>query len=122
MRVVILTAAGSSFCAGFDLKEFAQPELARTIRDSSRRYHLAVWQFPKPMIAAVNGAAFGGGFDLCLLCDVRIATPNAVFAHPEIKFGAPPPFTPLTTTARMRASTTSWPRRCVRHNRSTDRR
>lgn len=95
VRVVILTAAGSSFCAGFDLKEFARPELARTIRDSSRRYHLAVWQFPKPMIAAVNGAAFGGGFDLCLLCDIRIATPNAVFAHPEIKFGAPPLFTPL---------------------------
>jgi 3-hydroxypropionyl-coenzyme A dehydratase len=95
VRVVVLTAAGSTFCAGFDLKEFAKPELARTIRDSSRRYHLAVWQFPKPMIAAVDGPAFGGGFDLCLLCDMRIATPNAVFAHPEIKFGAPPLFTPL---------------------------
>jgi enoyl-CoA hydratase/carnithine racemase len=95
VRVVVLTAAGSTFCAGFDLKEFAKPELARTIRDSSRRYHLAVWQFPKPVIAAVDGPAFGGGFDLCLLCDMRIATPNAVFAHPEIKFGAPPLFTPL---------------------------
>ena len=95
VRVIVLTAAGSTFCAGFDLKEFAKPELAKTIRDSSHRYHLAVWQFPKPVIAAVNGAAFGGGFDLCLLCDMRIATPNAVFAHPEIKFGAPPLFTPL---------------------------
>jgi enoyl-CoA hydratase/carnithine racemase len=95
VRVVVLTAAGISFCAGFDLTEFAKPELAQTIRDSSRRYHLAVWQFPKPLIAAVNGAAFGGGFDLCLLCDMRIASPNAVFAHPEIKFGAPPLFTPL---------------------------
>jgi enoyl-CoA hydratase/carnithine racemase len=95
VRVVVLTAAGSSFCAGFDLKEFAKPELAQTIRDSSRRYHLAVWQFPKPVIAAVNGAALGGGFDLCLLCDMRIASPDAVFAHPEIKFGAPPLFTPL---------------------------
>ena len=95
VRVVILTAGGSTFCAGFDLKEFAKPELARTIRDSSRRYHLAVWQFPKPVIAAVNGAAFGGGFDLCLLCDMRLATPSAAFAHPEIKFGAPPLFTPL---------------------------
>ncbi len=95
VRVVVLTAAGSTFCAGFDLKEFAKPDLARTIRDSSHRYHVAVWQFPKPLIAAVNGAALGGGFDLCLLCDVRIATPNAVFGHPEIKFGAPPLFTPL---------------------------
>ena len=47
------------------------------------------------MIAAINGAAFGGGFDLALLCDIRIATPDAQFAHPEIKFGAPPLFTPL---------------------------
>ena len=95
VRVVVLAAAGSTFCAGFDLKEFAKPELAKTIRDSSHRYHLAVWQFPKPVIAAVNGPAFGGGFDLCLLCDIRIATPEAIFAHPEIKFGAPPLFTPL---------------------------
>ena len=42
VRVVVLTAAGSTFCAGFDLKEFAKPELAKTIRDSSHRYHLAV--------------------------------------------------------------------------------
>jgi enoyl-CoA hydratase/carnithine racemase len=95
VRVVVLTGAGSTFCAGFDLTEFAKPDLARTIRDSSRRYHLAVWGFAKPMIAAINGAALGGGFDLALLCDIRIATPDAVFAHPEIKFGAPPLFTPL---------------------------
>lgn len=95
VRVVILAASGPTFCAGFDLKEFAKPELARTIRDSSHRYHLAVWRFPKPVIAAIDGPAFGGGFDLALLCDMRIATPNAVFAHPEIKFGAPPLFTPL---------------------------
>jgi enoyl-CoA hydratase/carnithine racemase len=95
VRVVVLTGTGTAFCAGFDLKEFAQPDLARTIRDSSHRYHLAVWEFPKPMIAAVNGAAFGGGFDLALLCDIRFATSEAQFAHPEIKFGAPPLFTPL---------------------------
>ena len=95
MRVVVLTGTGTTFCAGFDLNEFAKPDLARTIRDSSRRYHLAVWRFAKPVIAAVNGAALGGGFDLSLLCDLRIATPDAEFAHPEIKFGAPPLFTPL---------------------------
>lgn len=95
VRIVVLTGTGTTFCAGFDLKEFAEPSLARTIRDSSRRYHLAVWGFAKPMIAAVNGAAFGGGFDLALLCDLRIAVPHAEFAHPEIKFGAPPLFTPL---------------------------
>lgn len=95
VRVVVLTGAGAAFCAGFDLNEFAQADLAREIRDSSHRYHLTVWEFPKPMIAAVNGPAMGGGFDLCLLCDIRLAAPSAVFGHPEIKFGAPPLFTPL---------------------------
>jgi enoyl-CoA hydratase/carnithine racemase len=95
VRVVVLTGSGSSFCAGFDLDEFADVRLAPRIRESSRRYHLAVWHFPKPLIAAVDGAALGGGFDLCLLCDLRLASSTAVFGHPEIKFGAPPLFTPL---------------------------
>jgi len=95
IRAVVLTGAGSTFCAGFDLDEFAQGDLARRIRDSSRRYHLAVWRFPKPLLAAVNGPALAGGMDLCVLCDFRIASVNAVFGHPEIKFGAPPLFTPL---------------------------
>ena len=95
IRAVVLTGAGSTFCAGFDLDEFAQGDLARRIRDSSRRYHLAVWRFPKPLLAAVNGPAVAGGMDLCVLCDFRIASANASFGHPEIKFGAPPLFTPL---------------------------
>ncbi len=95
IRAVVLTGAGSTFCAGFDLDEFAQADLAPTIKDSSHRYHLAVWHFPKPLIAAINGPAVAGGMDLSVLCDFRIASDNAIFGHPEIKFGAPPLFTPL---------------------------
>jgi enoyl-CoA hydratase/carnithine racemase len=95
VRAVVLTGAGSTFCAGFDLDEFAQADLAPSIKDSSHRYHLAVWRFPKPLLAAVNGAAVAGGMDLSVLCDFRIASANAIFGHPEIKFGAPPLFTPL---------------------------
>jgi enoyl-CoA hydratase len=95
VRVVVLTGAGPTFCAGFDLNEFGQPELARRIKDSSRRYHLAVWEFPKPFVAAVNGPAMGGGFDLSVLCDCRIASSASAFGHPEIKLGAAPLFTPL---------------------------
>jgi enoyl-CoA hydratase/carnithine racemase len=95
VRAVVLTGAGSTFCAGFDLDEFAQADLGSSIRDSSRRYHLAVWHFPKPLVAAINGPAVAGGMDLCVLCDFRIASADAVFGHPEIKFGAPPLFTPL---------------------------
>src|SRR6201987_6264036 len=95
VRAVVLTGAGSTFCAGFDLDEFAQADLARRIKDSSRRYHLAVWHFPKPLVAAVNGPAMGGGMDLSVLCDCRIASSAAAFGHPEIKVGAAPLFTPL---------------------------
>jgi enoyl-CoA hydratase/carnithine racemase len=95
VRAVVLTGAGSTFCAGFDLDEFAQADLAPSIKDSSHRYHLAVWQFPKPLVAAVNCAAVAGGLDLCVLCDFRISSATALFGHPEIKFGAPPLFTPL---------------------------
>ena len=68
VRVVVLTGAPPAFCAGFDLEEFGQPALARRIRYSSTRYHHAVWSFSKPLVAAVNGSAFGGGLarDLCL--------------------------------------------------------
>ena len=95
VRAVVLTGAGSTFCAGFDLDEFAQADLGPSIKDSSHRYHLAVWHFPKPLLAAVNGPAVAGGMDLCVLCDFRISSANAIFGHPEIKFDAPPLFTPL---------------------------
>jgi enoyl-CoA hydratase/carnithine racemase len=95
VRAVVLTGAGSTFCAGFDLDEFAQADLGPRIKDSSHRYHLAVWNFPKPLLAAINGPAVAGGMDLSVLCDFRIASANAIFGHPEIKFGAPPLFTPL---------------------------
>src|SRR5205807_1308730 len=95
VRVVVIVGAGPAFCAGFDLSEFADPSLSAQIAASSRRYHLAVWSFPKPTIAAVHGSTVAGGLDLATLCDLRIAADDAVFGHPEIKFGAPPLFTPM---------------------------
>jgi enoyl-CoA hydratase len=95
VSVAVINGRGPAFCAGFDLDEFANPDLARAIRSSSVAYHHAVWSFPKPLVAAINGPALGGGFDLAVLCDIRIAAAGAAFAHPEIKFGAPPLFTPL---------------------------
>ncbi len=91
----ILTGAGPVFSAGFDLSEFRQPERFDELLDSSSRYHRDVFRFPKPLIAAVNGPAMGGGFDLATLCDLRICAPTASFGHPEVKFGAPPLVTPL---------------------------
>lgn len=95
INVVIFTGADSSFSSGFDLKEFSNPDLFTELYDSSSRYHRDVWNFPKPTIAAVNGPAMGGGFDLATLCDIRLCSKSATFGHPEIKFGAPPMLTPL---------------------------
>jgi enoyl-CoA hydratase len=95
VRVVVITGAPPVFCAGFDLDEFSQADLAQRIKRSSSEYHRALWSFPKPTIAAVNGAAVAGGLDLTTLCDLRIASGDASFGHPEVKLGAPPLFTPL---------------------------
>jgi enoyl-CoA hydratase len=86
----VITGAGSAFCAGFDLGEFDRafedPAYSDELWASSDRYHQTVLRFPLPTIAAVNGAALGGGFDLAILCDIRVASTNARFAHPEYAF------------------------------------
>jgi len=92
---VILTGAGTAFTAGFDLGEFRKPELLFDLYQTSSQYHRALWRFPKPTIAAVNGQALAGGFDLAKLCDIRICSEEASFGHPEIKFGSPTLYTPL---------------------------
>jgi enoyl-CoA hydratase len=95
IRVAVLTGAGNTFTAGFDLSEFNKPALLHELYQTSSQYHRDVWYFPKPTIAAINGPALAGGFDLAKLCDIRIGTGGARFGHPEIKFGAPTLFTPL---------------------------
>jgi len=92
---VVFTGAGRAFSAGFDLDEFRREERFEELFESSARYHRDVWGFPKPTIAAVNGIAAGGGFDLATLCDLRICSGEARFVHPELKHGAPPLFSPL---------------------------
>lgn len=91
LKVVIITATGDIFSAGFDLGEFQQaaedPAIHARLWTSSDRYHHAVLFFSLPIVAAVNGPAIAGGFDLATLCDVRIASEDAYFSHPEIAFG-----------------------------------
>jgi len=91
MKCVVFTGAGAVFCSGFDLKEFTKAaedaDFGRELWLSSDRYHDTVLRFPLPTIAAVNGPALAGGFDLAILCDLRIASTAARFAHPERTFG-----------------------------------
>jgi enoyl-CoA hydratase/carnithine racemase len=87
VKTVVVTGAGDVFSSGFDLREFQQPELTDQLWASSDRFHAAVLQFPLPLVAAVNGPAIAGGFDLAVMCDLRVAADTARFAHPEIEFG-----------------------------------
>jgi enoyl-CoA hydratase/carnithine racemase len=97
VRVVVLTGAGRAFCAGADVdmvKEFGDPDLpSETFRAKVRRLQ-AVFDgreaLEKPVIAAINGACVGGGFDLALACDLRIATEEAYFLVPEVRLGLIP--------------------------------
>lgn len=95
VRALVITGAGHVFSGGFDLSEFSKTELREELMSTSSEYHRKLWNLPKPSIAAVNGPAPAGGFDLALLCDIRIGTENAMFGHPEIKFGAVPLFSIL---------------------------
>jgi enoyl-CoA hydratase/carnithine racemase len=91
MKCVVITGSGSVFSAGFDLSEFTRAaddeKFGRELWASSDRYHDTVLRFPLPTIASVNGPALAGGFDLAVLCDLRVASTTARFAHPERTFG-----------------------------------
>lgn len=91
VEAVVLTGAGDVFCAGFDLKELSQGD-SKAIFAEARGYHHAVHTFPKPLIAAVNGAALAGGLDLALMCDIRLGSSNAQFGQPQVRFGIPAAF------------------------------
>jgi enoyl-CoA hydratase/carnithine racemase len=86
LRVLVITGGDEVFCAGFDLDEFAVADLADELWASSDRWHRDLLTFPLPTVAAVGGAALGGGFDLAVMCDVRLASDTAQFAHPEHRF------------------------------------
>jgi enoyl-CoA hydratase/carnithine racemase len=94
VKVVILSGSGEkSFCAGLDLKERSRMSeeeiLISRERDIIPLFHY-LGEFPKPIIGAINGVALGGGAELALVCDLRIATPQARFGQTEIRWGMIP--------------------------------
>jgi enoyl-CoA hydratase len=92
VRVVVITGAGEkAFVAGADISEF-EGRTAVTQREvmTARSLFTAVDTFPKPVIAMINGFCLGGGCELALSCDLRIAGENARFGQPEINLGIIP--------------------------------
>jgi len=92
IRVVIVTAKGTAFCAGADLKERGELSEKEKIRTGRRYLNVlnVLEKMPQVVIAAVNGFAMGGGCELCLVCDIRIASDRAEFGLPEVKVGIVP--------------------------------
>lgn len=87
VRVIVLTGAGERvFCGGMDLKAFAEGEQMR--REDRPSLEIFLHRtYPKPAVAAVNGAAVAGGFELMLACDLVVAADHARFGIPEVKRG-----------------------------------
>src|SRR5260370_15934070 len=92
VRVVIMAAAGSVFCSGMDLEMLSAiaKQSPQENQDDSRRMaklFRRIWSFPRPIIAAVNGAALAGGCGIATLCDFTLAAPEAQFGYTEVKIG-----------------------------------
>ena len=99
IRAVIVTGAGDrAFSAGADIKEFAHSVASGVevaLRDFVARGQALtsrIERFPKPIIGAVNGLAFGGGCEILEAMPLAVAADTATFAKPEINLGFPPPF------------------------------
>src|SRR5699024_7542587 len=87
VRAVIFTGAGDkAFCAGSDISELDQYASPWVFRNRVE-YCDVLRRLQKPTIAAINGYALGGGLEMALSCDIRLASENARFGAPEIKLG-----------------------------------
>jgi len=105
-RLVILTGAGKCFCAGMDLDmlaTIAKQSAAENQEDSRRIAKLLrrIWSFPRPLIAAVNGAAYAGGCGIATLCDFTLAAPEAKFGYTEVKIGFLPAIVSVFLTRQI---------------------
>ncbi|RME02857.1 MAG: enoyl-CoA hydratase [Planctomycetota bacterium] len=92
-KAIILTGTGEkSFVAGADISELAQlqPPQAKQLSQKGQHLTLLIENFPKPVIAAINGFALGGGLELALACHIRLASQNALLGLPEVSLGVIP--------------------------------
>lgn len=94
-QILILTGAGKAFCSGMDLENLKaltgrSPEQNAKDSETMARLFRSLYDFPKPTIAAVNGAAIAGGCGLATLCDFTLAAPEAKFGYTEVRIGFVP--------------------------------
>jgi len=104
IRCVILTGAGDrSFVAGADIGEMVEMDSAagKELGVTGNKVMRDIENFPIPVIAAINGFALGGGNELAMSCDIRLASDNAIFGQPEVGLGITPGFGGTQRLARV---------------------
>ncbi|HZU22013.1 MAG TPA: enoyl-CoA hydratase-related protein [Terriglobales bacterium] len=94
-QVLIMTGAGKAFCSGMDLDNLAAitsrtPDENLKDSETMARLFRAIYEFPKPTIAAVNGPAIAGGSGIATMCDFTLAAPEAKFGYTEVRIGFVP--------------------------------
>ncbi len=89
VSVVVITGAGPSFCAGLDLNHLLRLDAEGKVAYMQTAFALfhQLYTLPQPVIAAINGPAMAGGFDLAAFCDLRLCAPEAKFAQTEVLLG-----------------------------------
>ena len=101
VKAIIFYGGEDIFSAGFDRDEVQAVVQGKgdyqQFIDSNHLFHQKIFEFPKLLIAAINGYALAGAFDLAIICHLRVASKGSLFGHPEIRFGACPLFFPYMT-------------------------
>jgi enoyl-CoA hydratase/carnithine racemase len=90
VKAVVVFGGPKAFAAGADISEFGGPTEGRAVAKRFRTAYDAIGEIPRPVIAAINGVALGGGLELALACDLRVAADNARVGQPEILLGVIP--------------------------------
>jgi enoyl-CoA hydratase len=101
--VLVITGEGKAFAAGADIAEMAglDHEGARRFSERGQQTFLMLEDLPIPVIAAVNGYALGGGCELSMACDIRLASSNALFGQPEVNLGLVPGYAGTQRLSRL---------------------
>ncbi len=106
VRVIVLTGAGAAFCAGADLKSGGVSASAG--ENPFVTVLKTIWEAPKPVIARINGHAFGGGIGLAAACDLTVAADSAMFSFSEVRVGVIPAMISVVVLPKLGLQNTMW--------------
>jgi methylglutaconyl-CoA hydratase len=106
VRVIVITGAGSAFCAGADLK--GGGVRATTEENPFVTLMKTIWESPKPIIGRINGHAFGGGVGLAAACDITVAAESAMFSFSEVRVGVIPAMISVVVIPKLGIQNTMW--------------